>query len=307
MIKSLLFSILFLFHTCGFTQTKLKSSLDSFNRYSGYQFPDNETLTIIIRTGSFVINDAIKNKKVIDIEILKGRAKAYYNAKIYDKAILDDSKVIELAATDFWNYFTRAETYEKMGKNELAALDYIKVIDLNNKEKVPDEFYAERAFAALRKVSQDKANQLIATNDPRPLYLKYYDSAYDQFLSSTITNYTDAIKLIAKSRSSYRSSAGILLSKLDLLQARVYKKAGKYGDANNGAIFYYLYFLNHAMGNMVEESGFELVELADTYKKAGMKNEAFKTYQLAYNEALLSETKQSIKKEWDDAIAYFKK
>jgi hypothetical protein len=307
MIKSLLFSILFLFATSGFAQTKLKSSLDSFNRYSGYQFPENETLTIIIRTGSFVINDAIKNKKAIDIEILKGRAKAFYNAKIFDKAILDDSKVIELASTDFWNYFTRAETYEKMGKNELAALDYIKVIELNNKEKVPDEFYAERAFAALRKVSPDKANQLIAANDPRPIYLKYYDSANEQYLSATITNYTDAIKLIAKSRSSYRSSAGIHLAKLDLLEARLYKKVGKYGDAKNGAIFYYHYFLDHAMGNMVEESGFELVELADTYKKAGMKNEALKTYQQAYNEAQFSETKQSIKKEWDEAVAYFNK
>jgi tetratricopeptide (TPR) repeat protein len=306
MIKCSLFSILFLIASCTLAQTKLKNSLDSFNRYSGYQFPDKETLNIIVRTASFVINDAIKNKKLLDIEILKGRGKAYENLRMYDQAILDYSKVIELAPSNFWNYFTRAEIYEKMLKNELAALDYVHVIDLNNKEKVPDDFYAETAFAALKKVSPEKANQLINTKDPRPLYLKYYDSAYDQYKNVSITDNKLALKLIANSRSAYRSSAGIHLAKLDLLEARLYKKAGKYGDAQNGAIFYYHYFLEHAMGNMVEKSGFELVELADTYKKAGMKNEALKTYQQAYKEADLTETKESIKKEWDDAIAYFK-
>jgi hypothetical protein len=290
-----------------FAQTSLENAVDSFQTYTRYQWLEKEQLEIIVRNATIIINDAIKNKKPLEADIYKSRGKAYNKLNQYENALIDYNKVVELSKNGFWELFDRARLHERFAKKALAALDYLQVIELNNKEKKPDDFYAEKAYSALKKVSYyGKFQQVIETNDTRPLYLKYYDSADIHFESIYSKDPRLAIKLLDKSAAAYHGG-GIFLSRIDLLKARLYQKFGNHGMTNDGALYYYTKFFEQTNGYDSDGyiDGFDLIELANAYKKAELKTETLETYKKAYDETESDEKKLFIKKQWDAAIAYF--
>lgn len=289
-----------------YSQNSLEKAVDSFQTYSRYQWPEKEQLEIIVRNASIIINDKINNHTPVEAEIYKTRGKAYSKLNQYNNALLDYNKVVELSKNGFWELYARAKLHEKFSQKALAALDYIQIIQLNNQEKKPDDFYAEKAYSALKRVSSGKFNQLIESNDTRPLYLKYYDSADVHYESIYSKDPRMAIKLLEKSEAAYRGK-GIFLSRIDLLKARLYQKFGNHGKTSDGALYYYLKFYEQTNG--YDSDGyiddFDLIELAKAYKKAELKKETLETYKKAYDEAGSDEYKLFIKKQWDAAVAYF--
>ena len=289
-----------------FSQTSLENAVDSFQTYTRYQWPEKEDLEIIVRNATIIIEDAIKNQKPLEAEIYKIRGKAYNKLNQYENALVDYNKVVELSKNGFWELFDRAKLYKKFAKKALAALDYLQIIELNNKEKKPNDFYAEKAYSALKRVSSGKFYRLIETSDTRPLYLKYYDSADIHFESIYSKDPTLAIKLLDKSEATY-PGRGIFLARINLLKARLYDKFGNHGNTYDGALYYYTKFLEQTNG--YDSDGyiddFNLIELANAYKKAEMKKETLETYKKAYDEAESDELKLFIKKQWDAAIAHF--
>ena len=290
-----------------FSQTSLENAVDSFQTYTRYQWPEKDELEIIVRNATIIIDDAIKNQKPLEADIYKNRGKAYNKLNQYENALIDYNKVVELSENGFWELFDRAKLHRKFEKKALAALDYLQIIELNNKEKKPNDFYAEKAYSALKRVSYyGKFQEVIETKDTRPLYLKYYDSADVHFESSYSKDPTSAIKLLDKSVAAYHGS-GIFLSRVDLLKARVYQKFGNHGMTNDGALYYYTKFFEQTNG--YDSDGyiddFDLIELAKAYRKVEMKKETLETYRKAYDEAESDELKLFIKRQWDAAIAHF--
>jgi tetratricopeptide (TPR) repeat protein len=290
-----------------FSQTSLENAVDSFQTYTRYQWPEKEHLEIITRNATIIIDDAIKNQKPLEADIYKSRGKAYNKLNQYENALIDYNKVVELSKNGIWELFDRAKLHRKFEKKALAALDYLQIIELNNKEKKPDDFYAEKAYSALKEVSYyGKFKELIETNDTKPLYLKYYDSADLHFESIYSKDPTLAIKLLDKSVAAYRGT-GIFLSRIDLLKARLYQKFGNHGMTYDGALFYYTKFFEQTNG--YDSDGyiddFDLVELAKAYRKVEMKKETLETYRKAYDEAESDELKLFIKRQWDAALAHF--
>ena len=259
---------------------------------SRYKFPDITINRAIVRLATIVIKDGESKKDTLNYLNYISRAHAYRDLGKSDLAISDLAKASEQAPGEYDILLEKAAWLAASGKIELAAADYLLVIDRITRSG--DEFYrykSNQAFVDLRRIAPETATELLKTNDPREKYQKLYDSAY-----TLVQNYNNKDAGTAKqileflTASSYAyASTGVFQDTINLLRAITYKKGGQYPDA----IAYYK--------DLAKNDDKFLSDLAAVYQLAGMKKEMLDAYEKAFNAAGTNTEKARIKQEWNEA------